>query len=409
VLLAAAAGGTYFAYEEYRVSRLARRVRESLVARRYQAVSAPLRRWLAARPGSGEAYCYLAWSALAADQPREAAAALERAGKLGANPALLESLLAVYQARSKGINEAEPILVQAFRQELEPRALVAKELARIYLSTYRLTQAAEAIERWRTLAPEDPQPYLWSNEIASRSSDGLPSVLIGNYRDALARDPNLAEARLGLAEQLAKDHQFDEAQREYRAYLERNPQDASALVGLARIAFQNGDIENTSKCFEAALKVNPRQPDALKELAWIDLRFGRAQQACARLQLLTEIEPYEPGVRYSYAQALKYLGDRDGARAQAALAARLRKELDQLLELQNSVIKDSRNVASRFEVAKWMLEHGHHQEGLQWTNEILRTDPHHAPTHRLLADYYRNQGDSGLANYHRVMASAGPE
>ena len=45
------------------------------------------------------------------------------------------------------MNEAEPILERAFRGESEPRLEVAKEMARIYLTSYRLVQAAEAIER----------------------------------------------------------------------------------------------------------------------------------------------------------------------------------------------------------------------------------------------------------------------
>ena len=51
----------------------------------------------------------------------------------------------------------------------EPQAEVARELARIYLATYRLTQAAEVVERYRELVPTDPEPYMWSNEIGSRS------------------------------------------------------------------------------------------------------------------------------------------------------------------------------------------------------------------------------------------------
>ena len=94
-------------------------------------------------------------------------------------------------------------LEAAYRQGIPPRAEVAKELARIYLSTYRLAHAAEAIETWRTLDHSDPQPYLWANEIAMRSEVD-PSVLIRNYRAALDRDPNLAKARLGLAQQLSK-------------------------------------------------------------------------------------------------------------------------------------------------------------------------------------------------------------
>ncbi len=61
---------------------------------------------------------------------------------------------------------------------------------------------------------------------------------------------------------------------------------------------------------------------------------------------------------------------------------------------------------SRLKVARWMLEHGHAEEGLGWTKEILRGDPSHAPTHRTLADYYQKRGEAGLANYHRLMAAS---
>ena len=142
---------------------------------------------------------------------------LERAQRLGFDRAPLEVLQAVYQARAGQINAAEPVLRRAFDQNLEPRAEVARELARIYLATYRLGQAAEVVERCRELVPSDPQPYMWINEIESRSGT-TPAVMIRNYRAALERDPNLDKARLGLAEQLSKDRRFDEAEEEYRAY-----------------------------------------------------------------------------------------------------------------------------------------------------------------------------------------------
>ena len=53
-----------------------------------------------------------------------------------------------------------------------------------------------------------------------------------------------------------------------------------------------------------------------------------------------------------------------------------------------------------------MLGHGHTDEGLKWAREILRADPRHAPTHRILAEHFAKHGDPGLANYHRAMASS---
>jgi Flp pilus assembly protein TadD len=159
------------------------------------------------------------------------------------------------------------------------------------------------------------------------------------------------------------------------------------------------------RSFEAALEVNPRQAIALKELAQAELRLGRYERACRRFAVLIQIEPYDHEIRYAYAQALKLLGDSARARSETKLAERLRAEHDHMLQFRQN-LKDPNDVAARYEVAKWLLEHGHAEEGLKWTREILRIDPRHAATHQLLADFHQGQGEPGLANYHRLMASA---
>jgi tetratricopeptide (TPR) repeat protein len=407
-VLTAAAVVSYFGYDQYRVLRLTRIVRQLFTARRYSAAHEPLARWIALRPRSGEAYYYKAWEALALSQPREAVLAVDEARELGFDRERLDCLAAIYQARAERFNQAEPTLVQAFHAHAEPQEMVAKELARISLATYRFDQAAQAIERWRAFAPEDPQSYLWSNEIASRS-EVEPAVLIQNYRAALDRDPTLENARLGLAQELSKARRFDEAQEEFEAYLKKHPTDAAALLGLGRNAFQQGDIKKSGQYFESCLAANPRDPETLKELSQIDLRLGRPRQATERLALLTQIQPFDHEIRYSYAQALNLSGDEAKARVELSHAARLRQEHDQLVRLRYRLVQHPDDLDVRFQVAKWMLEHGHEDEGLKWTKEIFRADPRHVLTHSVLAAYYQKRNQSGLANYHRLMASSGRE
>ncbi len=407
IAVIAAVAGAYFGYREYQVSRLAQTVRRRFDERRFAEAREPLARWLAARPASGEAHYYRAYSALTVDNPPEAIAAIERSRSLGFDRERLDCLTAIYQARASRYALAESALEAAFRQGVPPRAEVAKELARIYLSTYRLAQAAEAIESWRALDPGNPQPYLWANEIATRS-DVDPSVLIRNYRAALDRDPNLAKAQLGLARELSKARRFDEADQAYQAYLKQNPQDATAYVGMGRNAFQQADIDAAIRQFEKALAVSPRDAVALKELAQIELRLGRFQQARERLEILTQIEPFDPDAHYALGRALQVLGDEKRARAEGERAVQLRKEEAEIVKWRETVLKKPADLAARFEVARWMLLHGHDDEGLRWTAEILRADPRHDATHRLLAEYYQKQGNSGLANYHKLMAAGGP-
>lgn len=408
VVLASIAVGAYLAYGQYRAWQLARTVRLLANSGKYDEALRPLERWLREQPNSAEAHYFKARLAVAAERGQEASEELSVAARLGFEKPLIDCLTAVMQARGNQMTEAEPVLRRAFRQKLEPQADVAQELARIYLSTYRLSQAVDPIERWRTLAPRDPRPYLWRNEIESRS-DGLPAVLIQNYRAALERDPNLDEARRKLAEQLAKESRFAEADEEYNACLRRNPKDEAALVGLGRSAFQQGDIEASTRHFEAALAVNPNRPEALKELAQIDLRRGRYRDARDRLETLTRIEPFDADIRYSFAQALRLVGDDARFRAESERAGQLRKENVRVDELRNALLRKPGDVDARYEVARWMLDHGHQAEALDWTAVILRASPNHAPTHRLLADYYQRQGNAGLANYHRMMAGPGQE
>ena len=134
------------------------------------------------------------------------------------------------------------------------------------------------------------------------------------------------------------------------------------------------------------------------------MRFGRFEQGRRRLELLTQIDPYDHEVRYTYSQALRLAGDHARSRVESERAAQLRKEHDEIVKLRFNILKDSNDLASRFEVARWMFEHGHADEGLKWAKEILRADPRHAGIHRALADYYAKHGDPGLANYHRTMA-----
>ena len=181
IVVMSVAAGLYLLSSQIRAIRLARTVRRSFASRRLDLAREPLERWLALDPRSGEAHYYRAWQALAADQPGEAFHAIEQARAMGFDRPLLDCLSAIGQSRSSRFDEAEPILERAFRDQVEPQDIVAMELARIYLSSYRLDQAARAIERWRGLAPEDPNHTCG----ATRSSRGptssprSPSRIIG--------------------------------------------------------------------------------------------------------------------------------------------------------------------------------------------------------------------------------------
>ena len=66
-------------------------------------------------------------------------------------------------------------------------------------------------------------------------------------------------------------------------------------------------------------------------------------------------------------------------------------------------MENPNNNALRSRVAAWMFAHGRDQDGLGWARAVLASDPDHAATNELLADYYSKQpNEAGLANYYRL-------
>jgi tetratricopeptide (TPR) repeat protein len=253
-------------------------------------------------------------------------------------------------------------------------------------------------------APGDGRPYLWRNEIDPRI-DADAAVVIRNYRMALQRDPSLDKARLGLADKLREQQRSDEAEVEYDLYIKRNTKNVDGHVGAGQTSLQKGDVAAAVRHFNDALAIDPRDAVALRELALIDLRNGRYTQARDRLKTVIEVDPYDPEIHSSYARALKMSGDAAKALEENATTERLRKEHRRMNELRVKLVERPDDLALRNEAARWLLEHGHEAEGLEWTKLILSKQADHPETNALLAEYYRKRGNVGLANYYKMAAA----
>src|SRR5262249_41001685 len=78
--------------------------------------------------------------------------------------------------------------------------------------------------------------------------------------------------------------------------------------------------------------------------------------------------------------------------------ARIRELADQDLK------RSPHNPNTLHELGKLLLRTGSAEQGLDWLRRALDLDPHHRPTHALLADFYERAGDSGRAARHRALA-----
>lgn len=402
--VAAAVGYAVRHHNQQKLDELRRSVGSSLASRHFDEARERLDRWSSVRPSDGEPEYLRARIFVMEDRPVEALESLRRAIALGYPEEPAYQLRAVLQARAGQFDVAEPILRRAFEVSAEPRAEVAEGMARIFLETYRLSEAAHALERWMEAAPADPRPYLWRNKIDERLG-AEPTVLIHNLREALERDPNLDEARLGLAEVLLKSHRVEEGEEEFAAFLARNPKSVAGNDGAGQVALLKGDLTTATQHFKTALSVDPGDAVALRELGLISLRVGDHAEAIAFLKKAVDVLPFDIEVRYTYARALKATGNDKASTEQNTIAQRLRDEQTHLDELRQALVQRPDDVELRYEAASWLLEHGHEKEALEWTSLILQRSPEHPRTCRLLAEYHAKNGNPGLANYYRMVGS----
>ncbi len=117
------------------------------------------------------------------------------------------------------------------------------------------------------------------------SKNGHHAAAIACYRAALAADPAYFPARLGLAEALAADRQYDEANKRLVELTREYPGVSKVLLTQARVLAWSRRYEEAVRAFRAMRQLNPSDPVPLKEgaraAAWgkdIDLAWDLYQE-----------------------------------------------------------------------------------------------------------------------------------
>jgi Flp pilus assembly protein TadD len=388
--------------------RAAREVMQAVAAGQFEKAGLTLSSWLRADPSSSEAHLLKGRVAVASGELNLAADELKQALELGHPRDELAVLQALIAAKLGRHAEAEPALRRAFEQQRTPDRQVDEALAKIYLETYDLTRSAAVLDVWVRDFPGDAKPYLWWAEIHGRAADEQ-SLVENDYREALRRDPALARAHLGLADELRKTHRTAEAATEYDASLALEPQSAMAHLGAGRNLLELGDVEAATQHFHQVIEFDPKNAEPYKELAGSAVRRGELAASLALFDRAVALDPYDVAVRHGRGLALARLGRTDEARAERAAAVRLRADLDRLNATRAQLIRSPHDLKNQIVVARWMFEHAHDEEGARWAQKILAERPDDPEASSLLAGYHQRRGETGLANFYRMRSSAGPE
>ncbi|MBI2371302.1 MAG: tetratricopeptide repeat protein [Deltaproteobacteria bacterium] len=247
----------------------------------------------------------------------------------------------------------------AFRQAAEMAVRSPAEvgpyrtLARVYLDWGDPGRAREALERARTLAPDDPeaahllalamiqqgepreamallQPMLRPESPAAlHNTLGLAAMQAGQraqaeaaFRQALSREPGFVEALNNLGVLYNEIGRHREAVTVLQAALRQAPS-ASAANNLGYAFLQlNRDAEALA-AFQAALVQDPTFVPAWDNLGVLYLKRRQPQDALRELREALRLAPQNWQVHHHLGEALAQAGDRGGAKAAYETAARL--------------------------------------------------------------------------------------
>ncbi len=123
-------------------------------------------------------------------------------------------------------------------------------------------------------------------------SESRPKSLAA-ARKALELDPELAEARVLLADSLQKDWHWAEAEAEYKRAIELSPSDAGAHQGLASWLMCQGRIEEALAWSRRAQELDPLAFHG-QQVGWILFNARRYDEAIRELRNALTIEPENP-------------------------------------------------------------------------------------------------------------------
>jgi tetratricopeptide (TPR) repeat protein len=150
----------------------------------------------------------------------------------------------------------------------------------------------------------------------------------------------------------------------------------------------------------------PQDPVVLGARAWAEVVRGHHEAALGYFDRAVKIDPFDLGNREQRMRLLALLGKKTEADAERAQVERIRQDQSRFDALNRELQHNPLDPRLRGQAARWLMDHGHPDEAVDWANLVLRSAPSDPSMNRLLADYYRHQGNLGLANFYE--AHAGP-
>ena len=152
----------------------------------------------------------------------------------------------------------------------------------------KIDNAVELIGRAIRSKPSGPMYYNLGVALQAR---GDVDAAIESYRQALARNPDYAEAHSNLGAALQAQGMHDAAAQHLRQAIALRPADAGALSNLGVVQQTLGQLDAAQKSFQRALAINPDYPEARNNLGMAQQDLGQLDAALESFQRALAINP----------------------------------------------------------------------------------------------------------------------
>lgn len=189
-----------------------------------------------------------------------------------------------------------------------------------------------------------------------------------HLRTALELLPDLVDARVKLANSLARDRRFEEAVEELTRVLEATPDDAAARLKRAASRMALGRWQEAADDLRTLERADPNNFEVQGRLAVTLERLGRAEEAIARYQAAARLEPSTERAARAHVQAASLMLQ-TGA-VQAAVP-----------ELERAVELDPAHLDARITLAGLMVRAQKPAAALEHFQGALDHHPEAVPAH----------------------------
>ena len=288
----------------------------------------------------------------------------------------------------------------------------------------RFGDAMVLLEQWESIAPFNPIPNYRRGRIHEHLYQYDKAE--AEYRKAITKDKNVVKARYALAKLLLQNRQPEQA-KQLLETCKPGGHDLAVKTLIASCLRTMGDIDACRNLlndlvepgYEGMLESYrfvdevPERYIAASDLGCIETEIGSFDDAKKHLELALKYHPLDTVARYSYAVALRNLGERDEAEKNFEITRRARDELNQVRVLQEAIEANPEDTDARIEIGKIILRNESERTGVFWIESVFSYDPTNEKAHAALAEYFDSKSDQQvnylkLAEYHRSFLRTSP-